>query len=89
MTVVLTEGDFVTGADTALADLVAEVRLRVAIKVNLVNYTIGTVYPTPPLYYFIRLSSYQQLKPIVQKGYTYCVETYNKTFNESEGQKEN
>ena len=33
--------------------------------------------------------SYQQLKPIVQKGYTYCVETYNKTFNEIEGQKAN
>ena len=33
--------------------------------------------------------SYQQLKPIVQKGYTYCVETYNKTFNETEGQKAN
>ena len=33
--------------------------------------------------------SYQQLKPIVRKGYTYCVETYNKTFNESEGQKAN
>ena len=33
--------------------------------------------------------SYQQLKPIVQKGYTYCLETYNKTFNESEGQKAN
>ena len=32
---------------------------------------------------------YQQLKPIVRKGYTYCVETYNKTFNESEGQKAN
>ena len=32
---------------------------------------------------------YQQLKPIVQKGYTYCVETYNKTFNEIEGQKAN
>ena len=50
MTVVLTEGDFVTGADAALAVLrgaVAEVRLRVAIKVNLVNYTIGTLYPSP------------------------------------------
>ena len=33
--------------------------------------------------------SYQQLKPIVRKGYTYCVETYNKTFNETEGQKAN
>ena len=46
MTVVLTEGDFVTVADAALAVLrgaVAEVRLRVAIKVNLVNYSIGTL----------------------------------------------
>jgi hypothetical protein len=33
VTVVLTEGDFLTGADAVLADLVAEVRLRVAIKV--------------------------------------------------------
>ena len=46
MTVVLTEGDFVTGADAALADLVAEERLRVAIKVS-VNYTIVSLYASP------------------------------------------
>ena len=32
---------------------------------------------------------YQQLKPIAQRSYTYCMELYNKTFNESEGQKAN
>ena len=33
--------------------------------------------------------TYQQVKPIVLKGYTYCMEVYNKTFNETEGQKAN
>ena len=33
--------------------------------------------------------SYQQTRPIIQTVYTYCVETYNKTFNETEGQKAN
>ena len=32
---------------------------------------------------------YQQLKPIVQKVYTYCIESYNRAFNETEGQKAN
>ena len=32
---------------------------------------------------------YQQIKPIAQRSYTYCMELYNKTFNESEGQKAN
>ena len=32
---------------------------------------------------------YQQTRPIIQKVYTYCIETYNKTFNETEGQKAN
>ena len=33
--------------------------------------------------------SYQQIKPIAQKVYTYCVESYNRAFNETEGQKAN
>ena len=33
--------------------------------------------------------SYQQLKPIAQKVYTYCIESYNRAFNETEGQKTN
>ena len=33
--------------------------------------------------------SYQQVKPIAQKVYTYCVESYNRAFNETEGQKAN
>ena len=32
---------------------------------------------------------YQQLKPIVQKVVTYCIEPYNRAFNETEGQKAN
>ena len=32
---------------------------------------------------------YQQLKPIAQKVYTYCVDSYNRAFNETEGQKAN
>ena len=33
--------------------------------------------------------SYQQIKPIVQKVVTYCVDSYNRAFNEVEGQKAN
>ena len=33
--------------------------------------------------------SYQQIKPIAQKVYTYCIESYNRAFNETEGQKAN
>ena len=33
--------------------------------------------------------SYQQLKPIAQKVVTYCIESYNRAFNETEGQKAN
>ena len=32
---------------------------------------------------------YQQLKPIGQKVVTYCIESYNRAFNEKEGQKTN
>ena len=32
---------------------------------------------------------YQQVKPIVQKVVTYCIESYNRAFNETEGQKAN
>ena len=32
---------------------------------------------------------YQQTKPIIQKVYTYCIESYNRAFNETEGQKAN
>ena len=32
---------------------------------------------------------YQQIKPIAQKVYTYCIESYNRAFNETEGQKAN
>ena len=32
---------------------------------------------------------YQQLKPIGQKVVTYCTESYNRAFNESQGQKAN
>ena len=32
---------------------------------------------------------YQQTKPIVQKVVTYCVDSYNRAFNETEGQKAN
>ena len=32
---------------------------------------------------------YQQLKPIAQKVVTYCTESYNRAFNESQGQKVN
>ena len=32
---------------------------------------------------------YQQTKPLVQKVYTYCIESYNRAFNETEGQKAN
>ena len=33
--------------------------------------------------------SYQQVKPIAQKVVTYCIESYNKAFNEGQGQKTN
>ena len=33
--------------------------------------------------------SYQQLKPIAQKVVTYCIESYNRAFNEGQGQKTN
>ena len=33
--------------------------------------------------------SYQQTRPIIQKVYTYCIESYNRAFNETEGQKAN
>jgi len=33
--------------------------------------------------------SYQQVKPIAQKVVTYCIESYNRAFNETEGQKAN
>ena len=33
--------------------------------------------------------SYQQTKPIIQKVYTYCIESYSRAFNETEGQKTN
>ena len=33
--------------------------------------------------------SYQQIKPIAQQVYTYCIESYNRAFNETEGQKAN
>ena len=32
---------------------------------------------------------YQQIKPIAQRSYTYCIESYNRAFNETEGQKAN
>ena len=32
---------------------------------------------------------YQQVKPIAQKVVTYCIESYNRAFNETEGQKAN
>ena len=33
--------------------------------------------------------SYPQVKPIAQKVVTYCTESYNRAFNESQGQKAN
>ena len=33
--------------------------------------------------------SYQQVKPIAQKVVTYCIESYNRAFNEGQGQKTN
>ena len=33
--------------------------------------------------------SYQQTKPIIQKVVTYCVDSYNRAFNETEQQKVN
>ena len=33
--------------------------------------------------------SYQQTKPVIQKVVTYCVDSYNRAFNETEQQKVN